>query len=341
MEVSVPDVVSSALCRLHPALVRDHGATILAAPGLEPMWRQRMQRLLTLARMGPEELWVKFTTRVSLDRPDQWDWEELRDLGAMMAEHAAPLGPRVMEVVDDPNAAGLSDWCVYELAGWLRLHDAAPALMRAMFAADDESDIGEPLMIALGRIGDPSVIEPLASRFYEQPVGFRFYCSGLLDRLRYTESERWAVKLLEHADDDCIVSCLCSALVQLGTNDEHALELMRGLARDGRYDMFNADLREELIALHHMIGRDLPEADSWRRAIAADRFERRRGLLALETSMRNRRSATDMKPSSVETFHRIEPKVGRNDPCPCGSGRKYKKCCRLAERTAEATFSHS
>ena len=23
-------------------------------------------------------------------------------------------------------------------------------------------------------------------------------------------------------------------------------------------------------------------------------------------------------------------KVGRNDPCPCGSGRKYKKCCELA-----------
>ncbi|WP_422468151.1 SEC-C metal-binding domain-containing protein, partial [Endozoicomonas sp. ALC013] len=24
---------------------------------------------------------------------------------------------------------------------------------------------------------------------------------------------------------------------------------------------------------------------------------------------------------------RQHPKVGRNDPCPCGSGRKYKKCC--------------
>ena len=23
---------------------------------------------------------------------------------------------------------------------------------------------------------------------------------------------------------------------------------------------------------------------------------------------------------------RTEPKIGRNDPCPCGSGRKYKKC---------------
>ncbi len=24
---------------------------------------------------------------------------------------------------------------------------------------------------------------------------------------------------------------------------------------------------------------------------------------------------------------RTEPKIGRNDPCPCGSGKKYKKCC--------------
>ena len=26
-------------------------------------------------------------------------------------------------------------------------------------------------------------------------------------------------------------------------------------------------------------------------------------------------------------YYREEPKVGRNDPCPCGSGKKYKKCC--------------
>ena len=32
-------------------------------------------------------------------------------------------------------------------------------------------------------------------------------------------------------------------------------------------------------------------------------------------------------PQKVETFRREAPKVGRNDPCPCGSGKKYKKCC--------------
>jgi preprotein translocase subunit SecA len=28
----------------------------------------------------------------------------------------------------------------------------------------------------------------------------------------------------------------------------------------------------------------------------------------------------------IKTVRREEPKVGRNDPCPCGSGKKYKKC---------------
>jgi preprotein translocase subunit SecA len=28
----------------------------------------------------------------------------------------------------------------------------------------------------------------------------------------------------------------------------------------------------------------------------------------------------------VKTIKRDEPKIGRNDPCWCGSGKKYKKC---------------
>ena len=40
--------------------------------------------------------------------------------------------------------------------------------------------------------------------------------------------------------------------------------------------------------------------------------ERRKELYKIQKS-----SKTIVKP----------PKVGRNDPCPCGSGKKYKKCC--------------
>ena len=29
----------------------------------------------------------------------------------------------------------------------------------------------------------------------------------------------------------------------------------------------------------------------------------------------------------AETYHREQPKISRNSPCPCGSGKKYKRCC--------------
>jgi uncharacterized protein len=35
--------------------------------------------------------------------------------------------------------------------------------------------------------------------------------------------------------------------------------------------------------------------------------------------------------SAVSTIERTEPKTGRNDPCPCGSGKKFKKCCGANE----------
>src|SRR5512138_719850 len=38
--------------------------------------------------------------------------------------------------------------------------------------------------------------------------------------------------------------------------------------------------------------------------------------------------------SKQETVVRAQPKVGRNDPCPCGSGKKYKKCHGATEVSA-------
>ncbi len=52
----------------------------------------------------------------------------------------------------------------------------------------------------------------------------------------------------------------------------------------------------------------------------------------------SRRSVAESRPDAPQTspvpewmephpYRREEPKVGRNDPCPCGSGKKFKKCC--------------
>ena len=54
-----------------------------------------------------------------------------------------------------------------------------------------------------------------------------------------------------------------------------------------------------------------------------------------------RRECVESIPLMLQIFHRYwrtapkpvpasSAKIGRNDPCPCGSGRKFKKCCGAA-----------
>ena len=50
------------------------------------------------------------------------------------------------------------------------------------------------------------------------------------------------------------------------------------------------------------------------------------------SSMTNAEAAAQQIPEntanvSAQSFRRDTPKVGRNDSCPCGSGKKFKHCC--------------
>ncbi|MEL7061903.1 MAG: SEC-C metal-binding domain-containing protein, partial [Acidobacteriota bacterium] len=54
---------------------------------------------------------------------------------------------------------------------------------------------------------------------------------------------------------------------------------------------------------------------------------RRRTIEAMRRQMRLSAPAKSAVPAAKQPIQRDMPKVGRNDPCPCGSGKKYKKCC--------------
>ena len=60
-----------------------------------------------------------------------------------------------------------------------------------------------------------------------------------------------------------------------------------------------------------------------------ERGERRRHheLARFKRDGGNRWVYVDGEAPQPETVRHAGPRVGRNDPCPCGSGRKYKKCC--------------
>jgi preprotein translocase subunit SecA len=52
----------------------------------------------------------------------------------------------------------------------------------------------------------------------------------------------------------------------------------------------------------------------------------RRGVL-LQNVQEGRGEDQEAMPSRPETYRKENKGVGRNDPCPCGSGLKYKRCC--------------
>lgn len=48
--------------------------------------------------------------------------------------------------------------------------------------------------------------------------------------------------------------------------------------------------------------------------------------IAYKAAVRDRKEPVYVY-DGTESYTRMQPKIGRNDPCPCGSGKKYKKCC--------------
>ena len=62
-----------------------------------------------------------------------------------------------------------------------------------------------------------------------------------------------------------------------------------------------------------------------------DEFPEEAAILAGICSERGeaKENGKKLKPMDLDVTEPItvETKVGRNDPCPCGSGKKFKKCC--------------
>lgn len=106
---------------------------------------------------------------------------------------------------------------------------------------------------------------------------------------------------------------------------------------DADFGMIEAkDLRESLLAQAAIRGREFPEAKAWRAdwEAAQRRFreylreEQLPGRDFTEPTPAPAAGLADYLPGPVPSRTSSPgPSVGRNDPCPCGSGRKFKKCC--------------
>lgn len=73
------------------------------------------------------------------------------------------------------------------------------------------------------------------------------------------------------------------------------------------------DIEKDFYGFFHVIGLSHPLMDEWKKSIQRKKEHYRKTNI-------NFLSQSGHKPKQAK-------KVGRNDPCPCGSGKKYKRCC--------------
>ena len=96
-------------------------------------------------------------------------------------------------------------------------------------------------------------------------------------------------------------------------------------------DLLNSIDQESIRFLSHVQFREQNEAEELekqRRAKAQAEAKHMKFQHPSEAALKEEESAESESVSQQahQPFKRTEPKVGRNDPCPCGSGKKYKQC---------------
>ena len=97
-----------------------------------------------------------------------------------------------------------------------------------------------------------------------------------------------------------------------------AIDAARTLLLEDHPDSY--DLKSSLVVACKLMDYDVPELKQWERELA----EPRRPFASRELPPP---VFDDLDDESEILPITTTVKIGRNDPCPCGSGKKFKKCC--------------
>lgn len=152
----------------------------------------------------------------------------------------------------------------------------------------------------------------------------------------------WVVEQLTDPEDDPDYRNLTGNLLLDFPRERYHARLEQLAEEQARYGSLNVTFDQNDIALAYARSGDQPD---WLRRCEPWSFYDEDEILKRQARWREKDEreaaraanppALPSSPSAwagpVETLIRATPKLGRNDPCHCGSGRKYKKCCMATD----------
>ena len=230
------------------------------------------------------------------------------------------------------------------MAGLAHLDATLPLLINKLL--EDGGDLlNEECAAALTRIGTPAVLHAVAETFPRAEHHFRLYATEPLEYIHSDLAVETCLRLLEQERDEMIQRILAQAL--LSQFAPEGIEAARRLLVGRELDVEGRGLRDSLLETCTLMGERFPEYDDWLTKGKAEKEEHRKrveelegdptGMLLFALEKLTGKKAAD----APKTKPRLSPmprltlprqperkqKVGRNDPCPCRSGKKFKNCC--------------
>lgn len=325
------------LCRADPRLVQPHVEEIRKAPGFSQKYSAVLDfRSRILAWDGPA-LWDELERICEERKSEQYvegGWfgdathvvEALARQGDRHVDRMMSLLGEEIESYEN-NPLTWMELLVVRLAGELRHEPAIPFIIEKLH--EDGDLLSEECQTALARIGSDAVIEAIEADY---PIGewpFRLFAAGALGRVHSDRAVQAGIELLRQEDDADLRDWLAQSLVEQFSfeGNEAAREI---LLEDP--DAF--ELQCKLVSACTLMEQGFPELEEWRQEI---REKNRRKPFHFGGEVRQAPAPTAPRPAflanggfsaqSLQTQLLADRKVGRNDLCPCGSGKKYKKCC--------------
>jgi hypothetical protein len=331
--------LSRLLCGADPQLLAPRADEILRAPGFLKALRHDFEERLRLAAWDADQCW-KELERISAEAVGRQDSSDV-DFGhaSRVVEALARQGEgyvgRILDLLGQKAEDFETDpmsWLeifLVELAGEMRLGQAVPLVVKKLHECGEI--LSEECVEALGKIGTDTAAEAVAECWLGSGWDYRVYAAGALEAIHSDTTVRKCLELLPHDKDLDIRTKLADAL--LGQFADEAVEPVREMVLRRAYDETMSDLMGRLVAVSTALGVTFPEYPIWRRDAEDKLAKQERRMRAMRGSFQTPAAAEpaparhDYLERKPAPFLRTEKPVGRNDPCPCGSGKKYKKCC--------------
>ncbi len=340
--------LSRMLARAEIDLVERHRSRLLALDTLETDARQAILSRLEMIDLSADEAWRRLEEHCRSATQAETFAEARIPEAELLLEPLARAGnrivPRVMDVLRSPPAGDNGDtpeeWLtglVISLAGRLRLEEAAPLLWKLLSIDWDWYE--DELITALVRIGTPSVVRLAREHYPSSPWETRIRAHDIVCRIRCDETVAAIPEMLAEETDDFFRSQL--GIAAASQFDDRLVPLALDVIKENPCTAECGKIRERLVAFSHLSGWHLAERDEWEQD--ADAFFDRvsRGFSLTESpfpgipfSVDDDEFGDDVSGDDVSGDEGAEEGpirrgavTGRNEPCPCGSGKKYKRCC--------------